>query len=322
MSERWSRLWYAPAPSTRLAVLRWLIGTFALAYLLVRFGNLISVIDFYSSEFRPVGPVRLLSEPLPDAVVVVTASVSVLMGAAFVAGFAFRYTGPLFAVLLLWVTSYRSSWGMVFHTENLLVLHVLLLGAAPAADVLSIDGWRRSASGSAPGSATEVPVGGRYGWAIRAMCVITVVTYTLAGVAKLKLAGLDWLDGEVLRAQIAYDNLRKIELGSFPSPIGVWLLGHRWIFAPLAVLTLVVELGAAAALFGRHIALAWSLCAWGFHLGVAALMAIAFPYPLSFFAYLPFFRAERLLETRASFWVRRRVEAIVSAVRARSVASN
>ena len=33
--------------------------------------------------------------------------------------------------------------------------------------------------------------------------------------------------------------------------------------------------------------------AWGFHVGVVALMNIWFPYPLFGFAYLPFFEVER-----------------------------
>ena len=42
-------------------------------------------------------------------------------------------------------------------------------------------------------------------------------------------------------------------------------------------------------------ALIWSACAWSFHAGVLALMAIAFPYPLSGCAFLAFFPVERAL---------------------------
>ena len=37
------------------------------------------------------------------------------------------------------MTTYRSSFGMIFHTENLWVVHVALLATAPAADAWSID---------------------------------------------------------------------------------------------------------------------------------------------------------------------------------------
>ena len=40
---------------------------------------------------------------------------------------AYRVTAPLAALGMLWVTAYRNSWGMVFHTENLLVIHLAVL---------------------------------------------------------------------------------------------------------------------------------------------------------------------------------------------------
>jgi hypothetical protein len=203
-------------------------------------------------------------------------------------GVHYRIMGPVFALLLLWVTSYRSSWGMKFHTENLFVLHVLLLGFAPAADALSFD-QRRGAIGKVPNEPH-----GRYGWIARAMGVITVITYVLAGIAKLRVSGWEWASGEILRQHIAYDNLRKIELGSLHSPLGVWLVSWSFLFPALGWLTLLLELGAPLALFGRKLALWWSLLVWTFHVGVALTMAIVFPYPLTFVAYLSFFRLEQI----------------------------
>jgi hypothetical protein len=178
---------------------------------------------------------------------------------------------------------------MIFHTDNLLTLHVLLLALSPASARLSWDARRRRA--------LEVPdeADGRYGWAIRAMTVVTACTYVVAGIAKLKLGGFEWLGGELLRSQIAFDNLRKIELGSGFSRLGVWLIRHPAVFAPLAAATLVIELGAPLALRGGRVALVWCGAAWSFHVGIALLMHIAFPYPLSFIAYLPSFRVERAL---------------------------
>jgi hypothetical protein len=40
---------------------------------------------------------------------------------------------------------------------------------------------------------------------------------------------------------------------------------------------------------------------WGFHVGVLALMAILFPYPVTFIAFAPFFRTERLIATARRF---------------------
>jgi hypothetical protein len=288
------RFWYTPAPAARLAMLRALVGAYALVYLLVRSPSLLSVVRFADAEFAPVGPVRLLAQPLSAWAVYAILIAALLSGAAFVAGALYRFSGPLFALSFLWVTSYRSSWGMVFHTENLTALHLVLLSLAPAADTLSFDARRRSGArrDDAP---PPLQVSGRYGWALRAICALTVTTYVLAGVAKLRLAGVHWLDGDLLRAQVAYDNLRKIELGSVHSPLGALLVQYDWPFRALSWASLLLELGAPVALFSFTLARFWALSVFGFHIGVLALMAIGFPYQLSFIPYLAFFPLESLV---------------------------
>jgi 3',5'-cyclic AMP phosphodiesterase CpdA len=306
MSGHWfSAAFYPAAPARRLALLRIAVGLFAFGYLALRYVGFTSVATLSARQFAPVGAVRLLSQPLPGAAVQALLVAALLFAAAFALGVRYRVTAPLFALLLLWVTSYRSSWGMLFHTDNLLVLHVLLLAPAPAADALSVD----ARGGSSPAPADD----GRYGWALRAVCLVTIVTYVVAGVAKLKLGGLGWLEGEQLRGQIAYDNLRKVELGREASALGVWFVRHPAFFPPLAALTLLVELGAPLVLLHRRVALVWSLLAWGFHVGVAMLMNIKFPYPLAFVPYLAFFRLELWHESWLGGALKRRLPAFLSA---------
>ena len=171
-----------------------------------------------------------------------------------------------FALALLVTLTYRNSWGMPFHTENLLVLHALVLAVVPAADAWSVDARGRAA-----------PAAERYGWPLRALAVITVIAYVLAGIAKLRLGGWAWTDGDALREQIAIDNLRKHLMGAPMSPVAAAFLEHTWMMSALAIGTMVVELGAPVALLHRRIAAAWAVAAWGFHVGVVVLMAIVFP---------------------------------------------
>jgi hypothetical protein len=105
--------------------------------------------------------------------------------------------------------------------------------------------------------------------------------------------------GNVLREQIAYDAVRKIELGSLHSPLGPWLLPYAWLFGPLSVFSLAAEVLAPLALLGRRWATLWCASAWLFHLGVAGLMAIVFPYPLTGCAFLCFFPLERWRKVRS-----------------------
>lgn len=292
MSER-EPWWYRAMPAQRIAVLRCLVGGYALIYLVARLPHLTGVTRFDHGQFRPVGPVSLLGDPLPHVAVWLVALTAVLFGCAFVLGWRFRTTGPIFGVLLLWVISYRNSWGMVFHTENLLVVHVLVLGLASSADAYALDSPPRAS-----------PVDGRYGWPVRLLCAVTVATYVLAGIAKLKAGGLEWVTSDTLRNFVAYDNLRKAELGASYSTLGAFAVRYDWLFPPLAGLSLLVELGAPVALLGRRIGMAWCALAWSFHLGVLVMMAILFHYPLLGVAYASFFPVETLGE-RIHGFVRR-----------------
>lgn len=287
--------WWRPAvPAERLAAVRVLTGLFTFVYLAARVPHTLSYIGFPARQFAPVGVLASLGAPPPGWLVVAVTVAAVASALAFLLGWRFRVTGPLCAALSLVTLSYANSWGQIFHTENALAVFLVVLALCPAADALSLDARRR---GSAP-----PPPDPRYGWPLRLLSVVVVATYFIAGVAKLRWGGPGWAGGAVLRDTIAADSLRKILLGSSHSPVAEVLLGQGWLFRGLAVLTLVVELGAPLALLGRRAALVWAAAVVGFHLGVVLLMAIFFPFPMSGVAFAPFLRAERVIE-----WARVRV---------------
>jgi hypothetical protein len=171
---------------------------------------------------RPVSPVAL------RAALDATEAANV----AFILGWRHRVTGPTFAALLLAVLTYRNSWSMIYHNDNVLVLHVVVLGASPAADALSLDSRR----------VPRPPAGGRYGWPIQLMNCVCASTYFLAAVAKLKgPLGRRWASGEALRAQVAVDGLRKELLGAGASPMSYRLYDQTRLFGLLAAGSLVLE---------------------------------------------------------------------------------
>ena len=280
------RAWFAPAPAKRLGLLRILAGGFAVGYVIVRSPHLAGFADFDSSRFQPVGVVGVLLDA-PMAAWLLRASVvaTIVAGVGFVTGWRFRFTGPLFAMLLLWVTSYNNSWGKILHTENLMVLQVLILGFTASSSAYSLDARR---SRSHPQSHE------RYGWPIKLMMLVTVLAYFVSGWAKIRSGGFNWVTDDVLRNQIALDNLRKIQLGDFHSPVGGWLVRFGWVFPPIAVTSLVVELGAPLALTRKWVGQLRAASAWVFHIGILALMAIAFPYQLLGIGFAPFFPVERV----------------------------
>ncbi len=288
MNAVMQRLW-APLPRARLAGVRILVGLFVLGYVSYRLPLLRHMARQDPDIFAPVGPLAwLLAAPLRPALVDALIAGTLALALLFALGILYRVVAPLLAVAVLAVTCYRSSWGMLFHSENLLFLHLCVLALAPAADVWSLDAWRRRRDPPAD------PDGAAHGFALRLLAALTMATYFMAGVAKLRNAGWDWVTGDLLRGHIAFDNLRKAELGAPFSSLGGLLLRHAWLFTPLAAFSVLIEVGAPLTLLHRNAARVWALAALGFHWGIVVLMRIPFHYPLSGVAFAGLFPLERL----------------------------
>lgn len=294
------RLFFPTVPALRLATLRVLVGLYGLLYLLIRLPHFLSYADADPAAFAPVGRATVLDAPLSADTHRLLVALLVATSLAFLVGLRHRFLAPLHALLLLWVLGYASSFGFVFHNENHFALSVLVLAFAPAADTLSLDARGRARPADDP----------RYGWAPRLLVALAGVVYFLAGVAKLKGAGVDFMLGEVLRNHIAYDNVRKIELGGLYSPLGAFLVAYTAPFVVLGAGSVALELLAPLAFFWARFGRWWALGMWAFHVGVLLIMAIAFVFPLVFVPFAPLFAVETLWERRPFRALGRRIGAL------------
>ena len=226
MKSALDRFWFVEAPAARLAWLRLLIGAFALWHVGSRYSSYVAMGDTKASLFESVGAVTFLKAPLVAGLwngLIIAALVANIF---FIVGAFHRFSGPLFGALLLIVLCYRNSWGMVYHTDNLLVLHVIVLGVSRSADALSLDAFRHRRR-----EALAEEISWEYGWPIRLLCAITVSTYLLSGMAKVAgPLGWAWVHGEAFRSQIAMDALRKELLGKTPSSLAFDLYDQVALF--------------------------------------------------------------------------------------------
>ena len=251
----------------RVRVVTVLVAGWSAVWFTVRLPHDLRLTALPARQWVGVGVLAPFDGPPPASVAAAVLVAAIPLAVAVASGWRARVTTPAWAVALLLTATYISSWGQLFHTENLLVLHAVVLAVL---------------AGREPRLVLQV------------LAVVTVATYVAAGIAKLRGSGWAWFDGEVLRDKVAFDNLRKTLLGADASPLGTALVRHQWPWPPLAFLTMAVELGAPLALLGRRWAAGWAAAAWGFHVGVAALMAITFPYPLVGVAFAPLLPVERL----------------------------
>ncbi len=272
--------WFAPVPARRIVVCRTVTFAYAAVWLVVRAPYVWDVAGLPPARFEPVGVFAGLDMPPGRPVVMGVWAVALVASVLAAAGRSLRLTTSMGSISMLCIATYTSSFGQVFHTEHLLVIHLVILATAALVDGALVDRARDDAE--------------RSGWSLNLMMSTVVVAYVVAGIAKLRFAGKGWLTGEVLRNWVAVDNLRKILLDDPASTLGGWLAGVEWVWVPVAVVTLIVELGAPVALVPGRPRAAWLMGAWLFHVGVFALMAITFPYQLSGVAYVAFLRADRI----------------------------
>ena len=301
--EKVRRFWFEPAPASRLALLRILIGAFALWYLIPAQESFLNVAQSDPRLFAPVGVV--FHGPIGVELFQWLMRATILAVVCLTLGLGHRFIGPICAALALWLFCYRHSWNKIYHSDNLVVFHLIVLGLSRSADAWSLDAlfWRwRQAGQTAPNQAAS-----QYGWPVRLMCGLIVSTYFLAAVAKLAgPVGLGWMSGENLRSQMAIDCIRKEVLGVDPNPVAYTLYDRLPLFTMLAIGSLALEFLAPLALLNRRLGRIWCINTFLMHWGIYFVMHITFHYQLVGVMFAPFFQVERLLEPRRWLSWRRR----------------
>lgn len=264
---------FKPAPASRLAIIRILTGFFSLWYLLTRFSMLNSLSKNDLSMYEPVGIMQLFDGPMSASLNSILLILTLVLNIAFITGWKFRWTGRLFALLLLCLFCYRNSWSMIYHNFNLLVLHILIIGFACSGDVLSADSMLRKKKHDT----NSLNMHWQYGWPIKLLCIVTVITYFLSGLAKIsgELAW-EWFTGEAMRSQVGVDTLRKNVLGKETPVIFEWLYTHVWIFFVMGFTSLIAELAAPLILLNKRISKLWVILALLMHWGIYMIWILAF----------------------------------------------
>ena len=284
-ADRWL---LCAAPRERLALLRIAVGGYELANVLVSAGEFARLANRPARQFEPVGLAGLLDGPVSPIALWSLFVVSVIVGAAFVSGAWFRLSGPVFALASLAWATYHASWGQMLHFEHLVTLHLLLLGFSPAADAFSIDARRAFRPDRTPAV--------RYGWPIRLLAIVTVTTYALAGVAKLRASGWTWVEGTTLANHIGYSATRLDLLGEPRPPLASFVVRQDWLLQPMALGGLAIELLAPLALLGGWFRRLWVPSVLLFHLGTLMTMFVFFSYNGLGFAILPLYQLEKSID--------------------------
>lgn len=293
------RLWFAPMTPITLSLCRWATGAFCLYRLLDLREYFVRSAGGAPEVFHPVGIAGILSEPLSTATYDGLLGVTIFLAGLFMVGLCHRIAAPLFALCLLFSLSYSNSWAMVYHTENMLVLHVLILAITPSASVFSLDAsyTRETPKYARFGMArAEDRAHLKFRWPVRLLQLGATLPYVVAGIAKVRgKAGWDWAYGENLRDQITMNGLYYEMLRGGAEPVTFHVYGWDNAFMFAAMMTLVLELGAPLALLHRYIGYAYVFGIMAMHWSILAIMGIPFPYQLWGVAFVCFFEWDKVV---------------------------
>lgn len=237
-----------------------------------------------ANRFHPVGVCRVLSKPLPPKVADALFDTAQVVNALALVGLAHKAAGPANALLQLWTMTYRNSFGMILHNDNMLVMQQMTVGFGPSADALSVDAWARDR--------TLLPekYSRSYGGVNTLANIAATAVYFISGVAKVRNEyGWGWASGVALREQVAADAVRKEVFGSEVPKGAEKLYNAKGPLGVLAAGALAVELLSPLALLNRRAGQVFALSACAMHWGIRLVMGIKFTYNMSGVSYLGYF---------------------------------
>jgi len=239
--KAWERFWFAPQPTSTLALFRIAFGLVALVWTLLLAPDLLT---FFSRDgIVPRQPEYLIDTPWMwgllggapgDAVVIALFAVLLVACVCVLVGYRTRLAS---AAVFVGILSFVRRDPFVFNAgDALLRVMALYLALAPAGASLSVDRWRKARD-----SFWEFPA--RAPWALRLVQIQLSVLY-LSTVWQ-KLQGDAWLDGTAVSYVLRQDDLLKLEL---PTAI----TGSPVVSAVLTYGTLAVELAVGVLIWNRR----------------------------------------------------------------------
>ena len=221
--RRVERFLFPAASAERLAALR--IGLCAILAGRLATGPYADLAGQPQELFRPISFMELLPGMPPKPVVVGLQAVGVLAALLAAVGLRTRVALPLAWACAVFLNGMLTSTGKVVHNDLVLLLALVPLLVAPAADAWSLDARRRRAD---PGGPSRL-----YGWPLRTAAIVVAGAYFFAGLAKLVHSGPAWVTSE---------NLRWALYQAGDSDLALFIADRPWLAHALAAGTLLLEL--------------------------------------------------------------------------------
>ena len=192
-------------------------------------------------------------------------------------GLATRWSAAVAAVLALYLLGVPHNYGKVFHSDGVVPLILVVLAVARSGDAWSLDRLLSRVRGR-----VARPDHAEYTWPVRLVWLLTALVFFAAGVAKLRLGGLEWMLSDQLSATLIGQHYRPVA----PSTsIGLWIAAQPALCLLSAAGILAVELLAPLALVSTIARAVLVPALVAFTASLPPLFAFGFPAFYAMFAF-------------------------------------
>lgn len=267
------RHWFAPGSLRDLATVRIVIVAGQLVLLPGREAHL-ALTAASDETFLALPALKVLMLPFgewgvrPEAGLIEAAwLLAIVTGILALVGLFTRPALLGFAATNTLLQAHLFSYGSVHHRQAILMIALWVLAFAPSGAAYSLDSLRRRTRFSLAGLRGKPgpPAGDLHElatWPLRLIQWVFVLVYLSAGLSKLSIGGLQWLNGHTLSYYLVQDGWRH------GSALGLWIAGFPALTSGLAVLTVAFELTFALAVLVPRLAWVYVLVGLGIHTGI------------------------------------------------------
>jgi hypothetical protein len=295
----WTRYWFAPAPVFDLAMTRVVVVGIQLYVLLPAAGSLGSyraLSALPDGMYDPLPILHLMVAPFgwmfrPDYDVLQAVYWIVLVtGATSLIGLLTNASLFVFACGNIFLQAFQYSFGDIHHNKGPTMVALVALALAPSGRAFSFDAWlarlRPKSEGESipPSEATS-----RFArWPLLLIQWMLALAYFSAAYNKLRVAGLDWMNGHTLQYYILTDAER------WGMPLGLWMGQHLGLVLIASWLTVIWEATFFLVLFFPALRWLYVPLGLGFHTGTRVMMNAGFvQFQALYAALIPWAAARR-----------------------------
>lgn len=269
----WDALWFKPASSLDLAILR--IAAVACQLLWVHIGqqeHLEKLSKLPDEIYEPLFTLRLLTAPFgaeyrPSFEDLSTVwLITLIAGLLSLVGFLTNVNLIVFAIGSIFLQAYVYAFGEIHHPEAVMMVALLALALSPAGQALSIDSLFRRFFGSKATTGVLNEQSPYAGWPIRLIQWFFVLMYLSAFLHKMYTSGLEWMNGITLQYYLV--------LGG--TPLGLWLSEYHTLVKMMQWMVVWFQLTFALAVIFPI--LRWIYIPLGLSMHFGILFTLAAPF--------------------------------------------